>query len=80
MTRHKYIGWLGFAVLLVLHLDFWRSDEIELYFGWLPRELGYRLLWMALGWAYLIYFCRYLWTAPADDQPGDRPGGGEEST
>ena len=66
---------LGLVILLALHL-FWRSDEAALYAGWLPRELGYRVLWMVLAWAYLIYFCRYLWRADSGadgDPPGQTP-------
>lgn len=75
MTWHRYIGWIGFVTLLLLHLDFWRSDEVVLYFGWLPHELAYRVGWMLLAWAYLGFFCRYLWPAP--DPPAEAGSGPE---
>jgi hypothetical protein len=56
-----YLGWIGLAVLSSLHLDFWRQKEVVLYLGWLPEELGHRLLWMLLSWAYLVYFCACSW-------------------
>lgn len=59
-------------MLFILHLDFWRSDEVHLYFDWLPHELAYRIAWMVLAWAYLSFFCRYLWRT--FDEPGDEPG------
>lgn len=60
--RDQWIGWVGFAVLLGLHLDFWRPQRAELYLGWMPEELAFRLLWMALAWLYLLFVLRALWT------------------
>ena len=54
MRGKRVVAWLGFAALLALHLDFWRPqrpDEVTLYFGWVPGELAWRLVWMALAWA-----------------------------
>ncbi len=59
---HRAIGWGGFLVLLFLHLDFWRPQRVVLYFGWLPEELLYRLIWMLLAFFYLVHHCTYLWT------------------
>lgn len=58
----KTIAWIGFLLLIVTHLDFWRPQRAELYFGWMPEDLVYRLLWMAGAWAYLIFFTRKVWT------------------
>jgi len=52
---------LGFVALIVLHLDFWRPQRAELYFGWVPEELAYRLVWFALAWVYLVLFTRFVW-------------------
>ena len=64
----KVIAWAGFALLIVTHLDFWRPQRPELYFGWLPEDLAYRLLWMLAAWAYLLFFTRWVWR---DDATGD---------
>ena len=58
---HRYVAWAGFILLIVLHVDFWREQSATLYFGWVPEELAYRLVWMVLAWLYLIYFTRYVW-------------------
>ena len=58
---HIVVGWAGLMILLALHLDFWRPPRTALYFGWLPAELAYRLLWMLLATVYLHYFCRRVW-------------------
>lgn len=54
-------AWLGALTLLLLHLDFWRSQRPTLWFGWMPEELLYRLLWMFLAWLYLLFFCARIW-------------------
>ena len=41
------------AVLFGLHLDVWRGPRPGLWWGWLPEEIGLRLIWMALTTAYL---------------------------
>lgn len=43
--------------LVALHLDFWRVQRVELYFGWLPEELAWRLAWTLLAWVFLLWFC-----------------------
>lgn len=60
--RSRWIAWIGLAVLVALHLDFWRPQRDVLYFGWLPEDMAYRWVWMLLAWAYLIYFTRFVWT------------------
>ena len=59
--RSQWIAWLGGMILLVLHFDFWRVQRAELYFGWLPEELAYRVTWLLLAWVYLLYFCAVVW-------------------
>jgi hypothetical protein len=58
---HRWIAALGGALLLALHLDFWRPQHSVLHFGWLPEELGYRIAWMLLAWLYLLHFTAYVW-------------------
>lgn len=53
---------LGLALLL-LHLDSWRTQEPRIWLGWIPEELLYRLVWMALASAYLVWFCARIWRA-----------------
>ena len=50
----------GAAALVLLHLDFWRPQRAILYFGWLPEEMAYRLVWVFLAWLYLLAFTTYL--------------------
>ena len=60
-TNRQRLAWLGAAVLLVLHHDFWRERGVELWFGWLPEELAWRLAWMLLTLGYLVWFCAVVW-------------------
>ena len=55
------IAWIGFGVLLVLHLDFWREQRVAVHLGWMPEELTYRLLWILLAWVYLLFVCSFVW-------------------
>ena len=59
-TRTR-LAWLGGAILLALHLDFWRERGTELYLGWLPEELAWRVAWMLLAMCYLVWFCKSVW-------------------
>ena len=58
---NRAIAWGGFVLLLVLHHDFWRPQRAVLYFGWLPEELAWRLGFVVLSVAYLVFFCRSVW-------------------
>jgi len=60
-TNRQRLAWFGAAVLLVLHHDFWRERGVELWFGWVPEELAWRLAWMLLTLGYLIWFCAAVW-------------------
>lgn len=62
---NRLLPWVGFLLLLILHLDFWRPQRLVLYFGWLPEEMAYRLLWMLLAWLYLLYFTARVWREEA---------------
>jgi hypothetical protein len=66
-TADKLVAWAGLALLLVLHLDFWRPRRPLLYFGWLPEELAYRVLWMVAASVYLLFFTARVWRE--DDPP-----------
>ena len=43
-TRNRTLMWILFAVLVVLHHDFWFWDDSQLVFGFLPIGLGYQIL------------------------------------
>lgn len=64
---HRALAWGGFLLLIVFHLDFWRPQRPVLYFGWLPEDMAYRLVWMLFAWLYLIYFTTWVW-GPREDE------------
>lgn len=66
-SRSAIVAWLGLAVLVALHLDFWRAPSDARLFGWMPFELAWRLGWMALAALYLQFFCRRVWIERGDD-------------
>lgn len=55
------IAWVGLVALLVLHLDFWRGPRTDLWFGFVPEEIGYRVVWMLAAWVYLMFFTARIW-------------------
>jgi len=57
----RFLAWAGLIVLLVLHLDSWRPKRDLIWFGWMPEELAWRLVWMGLAFLYLIFFCNRIW-------------------
>ena len=61
MIRDRILAAVGLVVLLLLHFDVWRPLPAGTYFGWMPEELLFRLLWMLLAWAYLVWFCARVW-------------------
>ena len=44
----------GFVLLLALHVG-WKPTGVHRYLGWIPAELGYRLLWILGAWAWLAF-------------------------
>ncbi|ANM29781.1 hypothetical protein ABI59_09615 [Acidobacteria bacterium Mor1] len=56
-----WIAGLAFVVLIFFHMDFWRTQRTDLWFGWLPHEMGYRIVWMGFAWIYLMVLCRMFW-------------------
>ncbi|MEQ8276094.1 MAG: hypothetical protein RMA76_24010 [Deltaproteobacteria bacterium] len=55
------LAWAGAIVLLLLHLDFWRSARPALVFGFVPEELMYRVVWMVGAVVYLWFFTARIW-------------------
>jgi hypothetical protein len=62
------IAWALGLLLLALHLDFWRPQRAELWFGWVPEELLWRLVWMLLAFLYLAWFCSRVWTSAEESE------------
>ena len=60
-VARRIVAWGGLGLLLLLHLDLWRPLPPGPYFGWMPEELVFRLLWMGLAWLYLVFFTRVVW-------------------
>ena len=75
--RDRWIAWVGFVVLMGLHLDFWRPQRAILYLGWIPEEIAYRLGWILLVWLYLLFLCSRSLSADAvESAPGPESGDG----
>lgn len=67
---HLFVAWVGFVALVLLHLDFWRPSRPVLYFGWLPEEMAYRLVWMGLASLYLLHYCAFVWPEDEEESGG----------
>ncbi len=56
----KYVIWIGIALLLILHQDFWLWNDGSLVFGFLPVGMAYQIgisLAAALLWWLATLFC-----------------------
>ena len=62
------LAWIGFLVLVVLHVDSWRPQRSEVYLGWIPEELLYRFIWIGLAWLYLLFICARVWEDDGDEE------------
>ena len=68
---HQILSLAWVAVLLFLHLNFWRPwlggslagffESDRLVLRWLPVDLCLRLGWMALAGLYLVHLTRCVW-------------------
>jgi len=65
VTRIR-LAWVFGLLLLALHFDFWRPRRPELWFGWVPEELLWRLVWMLLAFLYLSWFCTRVWKSEGE--------------
>jgi len=76
-VRDRWIGWVGFVVLMALHLDSWRPQRVVLYLGWIPEEILYRLGWIGCVWIYLLFLTSrpYPFGTPEESQPAEGAGG-----
>ena len=55
------LAWIGGITLTVLHLAPGFEPRPRLVLGLLPEELAYRLGWLALAFAYLVWFTACVW-------------------
>ncbi|MEM9381313.1 MAG: hypothetical protein AAGB93_15275 [Planctomycetota bacterium] len=55
------LAWTGGLALTALHLAPGFEPRARLVLGVLPEELAYRLGWMALAFAYLVWFTAVVW-------------------
>jgi hypothetical protein len=61
-----------FALLFLLHQDFWWRNDPRLVFGILPVSLAYHVAWtilIAAGWLFVAKFC---WPRGLDEPPRPR--------
>ena len=68
MSRRAAVGIaaVAFTAIAVLQLDFWRPQQGRLLLGWLPEELAYRLVVLALAWVFMLFICALVWREQAD--------------
>jgi hypothetical protein len=67
----QHLSVLCLIGLLVTHVDPWRPQRAEVWFGWLPEELLWRLLWMLAAWAFVAWFTRAVWAREAAETKGE---------
>jgi hypothetical protein len=59
--RNRRVMWILFAVLLVLHHDWWFWNDGRLLFGFLPIGLGYHMLLSIAAGALWGWAALYAW-------------------
>lgn len=86
----RLLAVLGAASLIALHLTpvdamFGVSpagEPVPLLLGWIPPELGWRLIWILLAFVYLVFLMGCVWRTPrpeaaAGAQPSAERGHGQ---
>ena len=63
MTRRLELGlfWLVIATLLITHMLGFGQGDRPLWFGWMPVDLGYRLIWILAAAAAVFWMTGRLW-------------------
>ena len=63
MSRRVEHGlfWAAVAALLVAHMFGFGQGAQPLLLGWVPLDLGYRLVWIALAAALVFWMTGRLW-------------------
>jgi hypothetical protein len=61
--RNRKLMWILFAVLVILHHDFWFWNDGSVLFGFLPVGLGYQILISLAASALWGWAAFYAWPA-----------------
>ena len=70
---NRTVMWILFAVLVVLHHDFWFWNDPWLCFGFLPIGLGYQMLISLAASAIWCWAAFYAWPDQLDRLTADLP-------
>ena len=76
----KYAVWIGVALLLVLHQDYWQWNKMSLDFGFMPRVLTYHAalsIVAAILWFMATKFC---WPGNLNDAESAKSSQSDEAT
>jgi len=75
--RNRRLMWILFAVLVVLHHDWWFWNDGRLLFGFVPISLGYHMLLSIAAGALWGWAALYAWPdeieAAIAETPADAP-------
>ena len=63
---HRLVFWVGIALLFGAHM--WprllpREGPSPLWFGWLPGDMAYHLLWIVAAAVWVLYMTGPIWSA-----------------
>ncbi len=60
--KQRLLALLAVLVLIVLHNDVWnREPQLEPVLGWMPADMVYRVVWVAVGAVVLWWVLRVAW-------------------
>lgn len=67
---HRIIFWLGIVLLCGAHM--WprlmpHEGPSPLWFGWLPNDMAYHLVWILCASAWVFYMCGPIWSAEEEE-------------
>lgn len=67
VRAHRIVLAAIVIALVILHMDPWSDGSIEpVVWGFVPRDLGYHLLWVLAATATTFYMCAKAWP---EDEP-----------
>ena len=61
LRTERVLFWLAVIGLLGLHMVGFGQGDRPLLFGWMPTDLAYRVLWMALAAGVVFWMTGRLW-------------------
>lgn len=68
-AAHRRLFAVLAAALIVVHVDPWNAGPGPLVLGWLPWDLAYHLLWMAIATLLVFYMTSAaIWPEDQDDE------------